>query len=422
MPSPGCRCLAVLVLTLPGVAQGRVADERPAAFWHGTWRAWLDSPGGPLPFGLVLEPGGRGFLVNGAERIAVPWEGTDGGLRVALPPYDAQLTGAWGGEELTGQWVKRRGAGKQSALPLHAVRVADGADAAAPPRFAPPKGPDGARAAALFAGTWRVVFGSDPHAAVGTFAQRGPHEVTGTFRTALGDYRYLAGDRYGDTLRLSCFDGAHAFLFVARLEEDGSLRGDFWSADNWHEPWRAVRHSQAVLDDPFRLSTWNDGVDLASLRYPDVDGVPRSLADPAFAGKARILQLFGSWCPNCNDASAYLTELHRRYGEQGLSVVGLAFEFGEDHAENAARVRAYRERHASSYPVLIAGPADKAQASAAFPALDRVRAYPTTIFLDGQGKVRAVHTGFDGPATGAAHAQLRERFELLIEGLLRGDG
>jgi hypothetical protein len=67
------------------------------------------------------------------------------------------------------------------------------------------------------------------------------------------------------------------------------------------------------------------------------------------------------------------------------------------------------------YPLFLAGRADKDAASAAFPAVDRVRAYPTTIFLAGDGRVRAVHSGYAGPATGAEHEALRARFEGLIE-------
>ncbi len=53
-------------------------------------RAWLESPGGPLPFGLGLpRPDGDSVavLVNGAERIEMPGIGQDGhALQATLPP------------------------------------------------------------------------------------------------------------------------------------------------------------------------------------------------------------------------------------------------------------------------------------------------------------------------------------------------
>ena len=100
------------------------------------------------------------------------------------------------------------------------------------------------------AGRWAVDFEQDEEPAVAVFRQDG-RNLAGTFLTATGDYRYLAGTLSGDRLRLSCFDGAHAFLFDARLRDDGSLRGDFWSRDSWHDTWTARRDPQATLADGF---------------------------------------------------------------------------------------------------------------------------------------------------------------------------
>ena len=41
----------------------------------------------------------------------------------------------------------------------------------------------------------------------------------------------------------------------------------------------------------------------------DVDGTLRSLADPEFAGNAMIIEIFGTWCPNCHDLGRALTDL-----------------------------------------------------------------------------------------------------------------
>ena len=90
-----------------------------------------------------------------------------------------------------------------------------------------------------------------------------------------------------------------------------------------------------------------------------------------------------------------------------------------EHERDANQVREYLKRHDASYPVLIAGLSDKKLASKAIPFLDRVRSYPTTIFLDGEGNVEAIHTGFTGPATGEAYDELKTKFEEIIEGLLK---
>ena len=118
------------------------------------------------------------------------------------------------------------------------------------------------------------------------------------------------------------------------------------------------------------------------------------------------------------DAPSCLAELDRRYRARGLSILGLAFELTGDLERDTRQVQRFRERYQIEYPILVAGIADKQDASRRFPLLDRVRAYPTTIFLDAAGNVRAVHTGFAGPATGPEHQHLRAEFERLIEDLL----
>ena len=101
-----------------------------------------------------------------------------------------------------------------------------------------------------------------------------------------------------------------------------------------------------------------------------------------------------------------------------LSIVGLAFEVTGDPVRDAEQVRIYQQRHKIDYPCLLAGTSNKEEASKQIPLLDRVRSYPTTIFIDKHGQVRAVYTGFSGPATGEAHTQLKQDFEAAIAQLL----
>jgi thiol-disulfide isomerase/thioredoxin len=380
------------------------------------YRVWLDSPGGELPFRLevrVDDSGPEAWIVNGPERIAVPEVSyAQGKLVLSMPHYDSRvvLAAAAGGSRLDGEWTKRSGPDTWSRLPAHASL----GDAT---RFAPlvASGTDGTS----ITGRWAVRFSSDEQPAVAIFDGATDGTVVGTFLTTTGDYRYLAGSFEGGRLRLSCFDGAHAFLFDARLGDDGVLAGNFWSRDTWHETWTATRDPEAALPDAFGLTRWTGAAPLDDLVFPDLDGNPRSLADPEFDGQARILEIFGTWCPNCNDASALTVELYERYRDRGLSVVGLAFEISGDLERDSEQVRIYAERHGIDYPILIAGLHDKAEASWAFPVLDRVRAYPTFVFMDRSGEVRAIYTGFSGPATGEAHTRLREQFDTLIENLLR---
>ena len=384
------------------------------------FRAWLVLPAdeakglpeAELPFGLELEraqDGWRAFLVNGEERIDVPevsWDGSE--LALEMAHYDSRIraTRDEASGLLVGTWEKVRGKDRTA-------RVAFRARPGVHERF-PIRAEDGPPWNVT--GRWRIDFESDEKHAVGIFEQGDDSPlVTGTVLTHTGDYHYLAGTMASNRLRLSCFDGAHAFLFDARLGEDGVLAGTFRSGDWWSERWSAVRDAEAVLEDAFDQTAWNEGFSPADLVFPDLDGELRSLAVSA---PVTVLQLFGSWCPNCHDEARYLVELHERYGPRGLRIVGLAFELTGDSARDARQVRAFRERHRILYSLLLAGTADKAAATLAFGAIDRLRSFPTTIFLDYTGKVRAVHSGFVGPATGPAHERLRWEFEHRIDGLL----
>ena len=402
---------ALLALLLQACSEAEPRTE--GALAEGPWRAVLSSPGGPLTFGMEFAPEGprdlRLTLVNGEERRDAGLVQRDGAVvSIEIPPYRSRLVAnvTDGGEGLEGRWERDRGAGHEEQLAFAAI-------AGPVPHRSELLSPEEAEA---LTGRWSVRFEDDEDRAVGVFEARADGTARGTFLTTLGDHRYLDGRFDGRHLHLSCFDGAHAFLFSAALEGE-TLRGDFWSRDSYHTTWTATKDAGAALPDDFALTRWTGGEDaLASLSFPDVDGTSRRLDDPTFAGDARLLVVFGSWCPNCNDLSEYLVELDARY--ERLSILGLAFEYGDDPEAQRAAVRDYLAHHGASYPALVCGTVDKERASAALPILDRVRAYPTTVFMDGRGRVSAVHTGFSGPATGERHQRLRERFESEIESLL----
>ena len=270
-------------------------------------------------------------------------------------------------------------------------------------------------------GRWAVRFhetDGDDTASIGEFAQRGSR-LFGTFLNPNGDHRFLAGYVRGNDFKLSTFDGAHAFVFSGSINETGDIENaDFWAGTSWHQTWSAVRDEDVRLPDAFARTYLQPGYDRFEFEFPRPDGTMVSQGDARFAGKVVLVTLSGSWCPNCNDATEHLVELHKRYRERGLSIVGLAFEMTGDFERDAEQVRTYRDYHGIDFPLLIAGTADKEEASAAFPLIDRIKSFPTTIFLHGDGRVHTVYSGYSGPATGEAHEKLKRHFEDIVEELL----
>jgi len=382
-------------------------------------RAVLATPGGELVFTLLTILGRPVVLENGSESIPIELEQEGERYRVRVPPYESRLvldviTRRGDSISATGNWTKRGAAGEQVLAARvepwpHTVVEGRGVTGPAYPLAGEPLD---------LAGRWRVLFDGDPHPAVGVFeaVPGAPGEVRGTFLTTLGDYRYLAGTARGRELALSCFDGAHAFLFRAVLGDDGELAGDFWSGATWHQTWTATRDPAAALPDPFTLSRVVPGVRLAEVAVLGLDGSERRIGPDL--GTATVVSLFGTWCPNCGDAAALLRALRDTYGARGLKVLGLAFEPGDDMEAKRERVADYARARDANWPIFLCGTPDKAAARAAFPVLDVIHAYPTTLFVDRDGEVRAVYSGFSGPATGAAHTELERTFRAQIERLL----
>lgn len=407
------------LLPLAGCSEPPAA---PVADLAGDWRAVLDSPGGSLPFLLRVRRSGeeyRAAAINGSEEAPFSSVRRDGEtVTLAIDWYDSRIEARLSddGQRLEGRWTKRVPEGV-ATLPFHATK-GETRRFRAPERSAtPPPFPS-------VTGTWGVVFtdAEGSQKAVGEFEQDGPR-VTGTVLTPTGDYRFLEGEYVDGVLSLSTFDGAHAFLFRASARQDGSLAGDFWSRDSYHATWTAERlpeagDGQSHLPDPFGLVRLTSQEQHFDFKLPDLDGETVSLADERFQGKVVILNVFGSWCPNCHDEAPLLADWYRRYHGRGLEIVGLAFEVTGDDERDREFVRRYAERHGIEYPLLLAGSSDKAAAANVLEELDRIVAYPTTVFIGRDGRVREIHSGFAGPGTGEHHERLVAELTELVERLL----
>jgi hypothetical protein len=117
-----------------------------------------------------------------------------------------------------------------------------------------------------------------------------------------------------------------------------------------------------------------------------------------------------------------MVRLYDRFHARGLEIVGLAYEVTGDTAVDGAIVRRYRDKFGIRFPLLLAGVNDSESPGATQPQLSGPIAFPTTIFLDRTGRVRKVHAGFYGAATGSANAALVREFEDTVLRLLAEGG
>lgn len=380
----------------------------------GPWRATLATAIGELPFEMTVEARGESHvarIANGAETIEQPLVlGADGSARIEFPHYDSVIAARVGaeGRELAGTWTRTGTDGHPRAMEF-AARAGGAA------RF--PVAADARLAPEEIAGRWSARFeGSDLAAVLELRAV--DRDVAGTFVTSTGDHRWLVGVFQAGRLRLSSFDGAHAYLYDATLGADGVMTGTFASGATSQRSWTARRDEHAEIADEYARARWTNAYGALFVEGVDVGGERRALGELTFGARAAVVQVAGSWCPNCHDELAWLAPLARELEPRGLRAVTLGFEAAGDEARGLRQLARMRERHGATHAFLLAGDADKDRAATALGALDRVVAFPTLAILRADGSVAAVHTGFRGPATGADHERATKELRARIDAAL----
>jgi thiol-disulfide isomerase/thioredoxin len=275
----------------------------------------------------------------------------------------------------------------------------------------------------LFEGKWEVAFSpgtKDESKAIGIFHHQEQTDfVSGTFLTETGDYRYLEGMKSGDKLYLSCFDGSHAFLFIANYADSKLVNGKFYSGITWQENWSANRNENFQLTNPEQITLVKNKDAKLNFSFPSLTGKTVSITDKRYENKPLIIQILGSWCPNCMDESAYLSEIYKKYKSEGLEIIGLAFEKTSDFEKAKNQVMRLKTRYNMDYELLITQQTGRDKASEVLPMLNKITAFPTTLFLNKNHDIIKVHTGFSGPATGQDYIQFKNDTELLIKNLLK---
>jgi thiol-disulfide isomerase/thioredoxin len=269
-------------------------------------------------------------------------------------------------------------------------------------------------------GRWATVFKtSSTEDVVGEFKQEGA-KVTGTFLTTTGDYRFLEGVISGDTLQLSAFDGGHAYLFTALVTDSTIIGGRFYSGATATSNWSAIKDANAALPDAFAITKLKKDSTRLSFSFWSTDHQKVSLSDARFKNKVVVIQIMGSWCPNCMDETKFLSEYYKNNHTKGIEFIGLAYERTTDFNISAKALQSFKKRFDVQYPILITGAAvtDTDRAAKTLPQLETIDGFPTTIFIDKKGVITKIHTGFNGPGTGDHYEIFKKEFDDIIKSML----
>ena len=381
---------------------------------QGNWVAQIRRPDGNnviFNFEWKSEKGKSVWYIrNAAEKIRVDNITQKGdSFIVQMPVFESQFRYVITNETISGNWIKM-GAVKSQVLPFTAYKGNN--------RFAI-KG----RASKNITGRWAVKFLSEntTEVSVAEFVQKG-NLLTGTFLNATGDYRYLEGVVSNDSLLLSGFDGVHAFLFRATIQNNTTIsNGKFYSGARGIQNWTAIKNSKAKLpmeSVAMQVKPGEEGLDFS---FKDLDGKEVAINSERFKNKVVIVQLLGSWCPNCMDETAFLSAYYNNNKHRGVEVIGLAYEYTTDLERSTRSLRKFQQRFNVQYPILNTGVAvtDSLRTEKTLPQVTAIKTFPSSIIIDKNGKIRKLDTGFNGPATGIHYTAYKKEFEALVDKLLK---
>ena len=380
---------------------------------QGLWGAQLhrtDSSNIPFTFEWKTEKGKQVWYIrNAAERIKVTNIALNGdSLFVQMPVFESQFRLKKTGNKLSGVWIKN-GAVKTLVISFSASYGGK--------RFTAHTVAD-----KNITGRWLASFRNSKtdKISVAEFKQTG-NKLTGTFLNATGDYRYLEGIATKDSLFLSGFDGEHAFLFTAKIETDQTItNGMFYSGATRKENWSALKDAAAKVPMESVEIFVKPGEESLHFTFNNLEGTPVSISDERFKNKVVVIQLMGSWCPNCMDETAFLSEYYNKNKERGFEVIALAYEYSTNLERSTKSLQKFQSRYNVQYTILNTGVAvgDSLRTEKTLPELTPIKFFPSSVILDKKGKIRKLDTGFNGPGTGDHYLVYKKEFEELMDKLL----
>jgi len=382
----------------------------------GIWRATLKtSSAAEIPFNFeVIDSAGSKHIaiINGEERFKVDEISfTSDSVFIKMPLFDSEIKAKNKGDVLTGQWIKHLA--DSDVIMDFEARAGDSW------RFFKANKNSNPNITGRWSSTFTSIDSADTTIAIGEFRQKNG-QLSGTFLTSTGDYRFLEGTVSDNKLYLSSFDGGYAYLFTGNVLNDSTIAdGKFYSNFSDIENWNASKDEKAILPDAYSLTGLKKGFNKIDFTFPALDGRKVSFSDKKYKNKIVLVQFLGSWCPNCMDETSYLVSFYEKYKNKGVEIIGLAYERTKDFEREKTNVKRLRDRLNVPYEILVTGfTKDKAEVLTSLPMLNNFEAFPTLIITDKKGVVRKIHTGFNGPGTGKHYTEFVQEFEKTIDDLL----
>jgi thiol-disulfide isomerase/thioredoxin len=379
---------------------------------EGKWEGTVDVDGMTIPFRIDISGKGmklQGAFINGDERVTSTSGRQDhDALVLNFDQYAERILANIEGGQLTGTIEGKFGPEPRSTLPFRAKRFTPEPD---PPAGTVPS----------IGGLWEIEVRSPKGESAWRFIVRqSGTDVSAAILRVDGDTGALTG-RYRDgKFVLSHFSGERPYLIEVAPKPDGSLAitlNDYNGKKELpaYRPADARARGLPEPTDPAQQTHVADPNAPFEFRFPDISGRMVASSDARFRGKVILVNITGSWCPNCHDEAPFLAELYRTYRERGLEIVALDFEEASQFGE-LNRLRWFIYHYGIQYTVLVAGDPDDVNKK--IPQLVNLKSWPTTVFIGRDGLVKSIHAGFASPASGDFNGQLKAEVTARVEALL----
>jgi thiol-disulfide isomerase/thioredoxin len=390
------------ILTITFLASGQSAE--------GTWDATVAVNNVSIPFKIEIDGAGpdvHSFFFNGDDRVNPSNSGTfqNGSLVLNFDSYATKLEATLKDGALIGTY----GGASGSVYAFQAKRH--------DPSLVPVAG----QHAPDISGLWEIQVKSPKGESAWHFVvnQKGA-KIDAAILRVDGDTGTLSGNFKDGKFALSHFTGERPFYVEVTPQSDGSLQLQIASFHDTQtlialRPAEARARNLAPPDDPTQHTKVKDPVQPLRFSFPDLNGRIVSSTDEQFQGKVVLVNITGSWCPNCHDEAPFLEELYRKYHSLGLEIVALDFEPAEQ-LKSLSRAHAFIKRYGIEYTYLIAGEPSKLNEK--IPQAENLNAWPTTFFIGRNGLVRSIHTGFTSRASGELDSHLKDDVRNEISQLL----
>jgi peroxiredoxin len=383
---------------------------------EGVWRGVFTVAEQEVPFNFELKgktPEDATFtLLNGTRRdeFHVKQE-DDGTLFIKMNTYDAAVVAKISDEgHITGVY--------KSLVPRNGFNdIPFSAEQGKSYRFVEP-GKDVAPKANL-SGKWafKVISKDKTLNNVALLKQEG-NKLTGVTLAITGDSRELEGTVQGDEFWLAHFSGPSPRLIHGKITEDGRIVGSFGRGIYDNVKFEGVKDDKAELPDLYKLTYLKEGQKSLDFVLPDLDGKPVSLKDEKYKGKVTIVEVIGTWCPNCTDQTVFLAPWFRENKSRGVEAIAVGFEQKDDLEYAKYTLGTLKKKYGIEYDLVFGGIADKKVATEKLKGINYLAAFPTTFVIDRRGDVRQIFTGYTGTVTGEYYKDYVVKFNKLLDELI----